>query len=257
MQKLLLCMIVALLLSSCNAASNRVSSLQFGDAKVLTTTGNLRLVTSRARYQPNGVVLNTVCTEPSPDYAIAFGSNAALAGNATLPNGSKGDLTANYSSSEQATALAGRTAGVLALRDGLYAACQSYANGVIGHDAYAMILSQYGDLLVSLAGSSNAGAAATAETTGTATTDTGKVTAGTTQPVQKLTTSTKVTGSASVDPMKKTTLAALLVACISEHDPTRFQNPHPIRINALLSEQFCKQVVAGALKLATSSSAHG
>jgi hypothetical protein len=46
--------------------------------------------------------------------------------------------------------LAGRTAGVLALRDGLYATCQAYANGALGQSAYALGLSQYGNLLVAL-----------------------------------------------------------------------------------------------------------
>ncbi len=55
--------------------------------------------------------------------------------------------------------MAGRTAGVVALRDGLYSACQAYANGIIGRRAYALILSQYGDLLVALAASGTSAAA--------------------------------------------------------------------------------------------------
>ncbi|WP_349963117.1 hypothetical protein [Rhizobium sp. ZPR3] len=247
------------ILAGCNAASNRVSSLQFGETHVLATTGNLRLVTDRKRLQPNGLVQNTICTEPSPDYAIAFGSNAALSGSGTGADGVKRDFSASYASTEQATALAGRTAGVLALRDGLYAACQSYANGVIGHDAYAMILSQYGDLLVALAGNSSAdGGGATAQTTAS-TEASGKGTTDATKAAspQKLTTTTRVNGSAVADPMKKSTLAALLVACISENDPTRYRVGPEMPRNRLLSERFCQQVIAGALKLATSTSGRG
>ena len=54
---------------------------------------------------------------------------------------------------------------MVALRDGLYSACQAYANQLIGKDAYSLILSQYGNLLVALAsggggGAGGAGAAA-------------------------------------------------------------------------------------------------
>jgi hypothetical protein len=65
-------------------------------------------------------------------------------------------LEGDLSSTELITAGAGREAAVLALRDGLYTACQSYANGVIGQDAYAIILSQYGNLLVALMGKNGA-----------------------------------------------------------------------------------------------------
>jgi len=56
------------------------------------------------------------------------------------------------SDSEVVTALLGRSAGVVALRDGLYSACQAYANGIIGRDAYGLIISQYGTLIAQVAG---------------------------------------------------------------------------------------------------------
>jgi hypothetical protein len=111
---------------------------------------------------------------------------------------------------ETATQLAGRTAGVLALRDGLYAACQSYVNGVLGHDAYAMILSQYGNLLVALAG------------TGTG-------------------------GNPTPYTPQEAAITAMLVACISEHDPTRVR-PYGRRssgtINQLLNLRNCNALLA-------------
>lgn len=271
--KLVAILITLAALAGCSSASDRVTKLEFGDAKVLATTGNLRLVTNRARIQPNGVALNTICTEPSPDYAIAFGSTASSTGSVTLANGNKGDFNASAGTSELATALAGRSAGVLALRDGLYAACQSYANGVIGHDAYAIILSQYGDLLVALAGNST-DQAATVQTATTTTTAAAKAedassanknaaggatapsAANATPSKDKATVATTKITSKTVDPMKKSTLAALLVACISENDPTRFRTGvgvPPIEKNGLLDSAFCKKVVAGALKMSTSS----
>lgn len=72
---------------------------------------------------------------------LLFSQSAAIAANISNPSGPSGSGNASYSSSETATALAGRTAGVLALWDDPYAACQTYVNGIIGHDACALILS--------------------------------------------------------------------------------------------------------------------
>jgi hypothetical protein len=47
-------------------------------------------------------------------------------------------------------ALAGRSTALLGLRDGLYRACEAYANGALGADAYALILSRYGQLMTTL-----------------------------------------------------------------------------------------------------------
>lgn len=175
--------LLACLVAACESPSAKVTQFQFGSATTLATTGNLRLVTERLRPGSDGSLLPIVCTEPSPDYAIAFGQKGGGSVKVTLPQGS-GEGSVNAETSELATELKGRSAGVLALRDGLYAACQAYANGVIGHDAYAMILSQYGTLLVALVGEKEM-----------------PLTPG--------------------DPSKRAALSAMLVACISRHDGTR------------------------------------
>jgi hypothetical protein len=60
-------------------------------------------------------------------------------------------------------ALAGRSTALLGLRDGLFRACEAYANGVIGADAYALVLSRYGQLMTTLfLGQDVTGAAGTA-----------------------------------------------------------------------------------------------
>jgi hypothetical protein len=46
--------------------------------------------------------------------------------------------------------LAGRSTALLALRDALFRACEAYANGIIGSDAYALVLSRYGQLMTTL-----------------------------------------------------------------------------------------------------------
>jgi hypothetical protein len=207
MRLVIACLIGGLTIA-CDSPSLRVTQFQFASSDTLATTGNLRLVTERLRPMPDGhPALPTVCTEPSPDYAIAFGQKLDGTAKVTLPQGS-GEGGLKLETTEVATQLAGRTAGVLALRDGLYAACQAYANGTIGHDAYAMILSQYGTLLVALASDKP-----------------------------------EIAGIGKGDPGRRATLSALLVSCISEFDRTRLtpsQNP-------LLSERFCRAVLARGL----------
>jgi hypothetical protein len=197
------------ILSACGDPNTKVTQLKFADNDALFTSGSNRLVTERLRPIPGDGAIPTLCSEPSPDVAIAFAKSAALAANFSEPQGPTVSGNASFSSSETATALSGRTAGVLALRDGLYAACQTYVNGVIGHDAYALILSQYGNLLVALNG------------TGT---------------VNQATFTAQDAAN-----------SALLVSCLSEHDPTRLTgvdiSGRPLS-NPLLSLNFCEKLLA-------------
>lgn len=192
-------LILVLLVGGCTDPNKNPSAMTFGDSSTLVMGPALRMVTLRDRPIPaTDLVLPTMCSEPSPDVAIAFGQSLAAQGSASQPGGASVSGSLNVSSTEVATALAGRTAGVLALRDGLYAACQSYVNGVIGHDAYALILSQYGNLLVALAG-------------------------------------TGQTSAPAISP-RDAAITAMLVACISEWDPTRRGGVAP---NPLLSKARC------------------
>jgi hypothetical protein len=196
-------LLVFTLLGGCADPNRSPSNLQFGDSNMLVTGPALRLVTERDRFIPaTNDKLPTLCSEPSPDVAVAFGASLAAQGNFSEPSGPTVGANVSAATTEAATALAGRTAGVLALRDGLYAACQSYANGVIGHDAYALILSQYGNLLVALAGTGQSSAPAISA--------------------------------------QDAAVSAMLVACVSEWDPTRLSggatNPllNPKRCNGLM-----------------------
>jgi hypothetical protein len=110
--------------------------------------------------------------------------------------------------------LAGRTAGVLALRDGLYAACQSYVNGVLGHDAYALVLSQYGNLLVALAG-------------------------------------TQTSGTPVGYTAQESATLGMMVACLSEYDPTRIRPLKPNGrpdLNPLLTPRGCSYLLSQIAK---------
>ncbi|MGU3539365.1 hypothetical protein [Methylobacterium sp. A54F] len=181
--RILGCILSLCLLTACDSPSLKVTQLQFGTSNTVATTGNLRLVTERPRPGPDGVLRPVVCTEPSPDYAVEFGRSGNVNLNVTVPEKGSGSLAGAFAQTEKVTELQGRTAGVLALRDGLHAACQAYANGVIGHDAYAMILSQYGTLLVALI--------------------------------------SKPDGAIGPGSEKRAALAAMLVTCISTYDETR------------------------------------
>lgn len=206
----LLCCGLGVGITGCADPNTKPTHLAFGSTSDTVTMGPaLRMVTERPRQIDNGPPLPTICTEPSPDVAVAFGKSLSAQASVTETGGTSGSGSVNVASTEVATALAGRTAGVLALRDGLYAACQSYVNGVLGHDAYAVILSQYGNLLVALAG------------TGTG-------------------------GNPTSYTAQETAIAAMLVACLSEHDPTRIRPTWPngkVAINPLLSEPRCKALL--------------
>jgi hypothetical protein len=119
------------------------------------TTADIRVITQRDRSGHN-----IICTEPSPDVAKALSAAAEASGSAA----NKGSFGVGGASAEAVLALAGRSTALLGLRDGLYRACEAYANGVIGADAYALILSRYGQLMTTLfLGQDVTGAAGTAD----------------------------------------------------------------------------------------------
>jgi hypothetical protein len=136
--------------------------------------------------------------------------------------------------------VAGR-AGVVALGDGLYAACQAYANGVLGQDAYSVILSQYGTLLVRLVSASSAldpggpAAAPSRSSTPTAGAPSSMLVNVATpgagaaaQPSAGPPTASAPSASPADDPMSQAraqAVGALIVACITEGDSTRLRGP--------------------------------
>jgi hypothetical protein len=200
---------LALMACACADPNIRPVNVDLGHSTTIATGPALRLVSERPREIDGRGFLPTVCSEPNPDAVIAFGRSLTASANFADGQGMTASGNVNTNVTEAATQLAGRTAGVLALRDGLYAACQAYANGTLGHDAYALVLSQYGALLVALAGTANQ--APTAYTP------------------------------------QDAAMSALLVSCVSEWDPTRAyalaesrRAGGPVReTNLLLSKQFC------------------
>jgi hypothetical protein len=249
---------------------------QYGDSANLASGAGIRYVSERRREMTGREdrPLPTMCTEPAPDVAVAFGTSLAASANIT----GQGTGGAGANTSEAALALAGRTAGVLALRDGLYATCQAYTNGALGQSAYALGLSQYGNLLVALTahdagatGGTSVNAAAPPvnivippsagnddHNPGTRKIPARFADAGDSDhpplvlvdaqggaPAKQTTASSA--NSANTDPAVFTptdsAATALMVACISEYDPTRLGARDPatgqLVTSGVLSESFC------------------
>jgi len=170
-----------------------------GSTAILLPAGDDHLVTARAA--PGTVTpIPVFCSEPSPDFARAVGH--AYGATASVTEGATGSAGLSASDSEVVTALLGRSAGVVALRDGLYSACQAYANGIIGRDAYGLIISQYGTLIAQVAG------------------------AGATDPAV----------------LQQQAVQALLVACITDADPSVPPGAGAGRANPLLAS-YCPSLM--------------
>jgi hypothetical protein len=188
---------------------------------VLLPGGDYRLAVVRTGpsiRQSDGMLVpgqDIYCSEPSPDWAIALGTAIAGAASGRAPGGPSGSVSGSASTTEAITALAGRTAGVVSLRDGLYAACEAYANQAIGKDAYTFILSQYGNVLATLASGPSGGGASTASPS-TSTTPSG------TPP-----SSNAPQGeSPLVHVMQLQALQAIVLACLSYYDQSIPHSPN-------------------------------
>jgi hypothetical protein len=210
---------VCLALAGCDSPNFRTSQFQFGSAQTLAATGNLRFVSERRRDFADGSAQQVACTEPSPDYATAATTAVDISAKSAVaeaPIEAQGKVNV----AEAITKLDGRSKGVLALRDDLYAACQAYTNGQIGKDAYSVILSQYGQLLVALMNETTGGTALAA-------------------------------GDASAlaamvrQQREASAFAAVLVACINGNDPTRATH-EVLRPNTLLTPDYCRRVMRRA-----------
>jgi hypothetical protein len=140
----------ALVLAGCSILEDEVArgyaqNYRFSTGAVFTTA-DIRVVSEREHPVTGRKV---ICTEPTPDVAKALSAAAQISakgGNAET----NGSLAAGGASGETVMALAGRSTALLGLRDGLYRACEAYANGALGADAYALILSRYGQLMTTL-----------------------------------------------------------------------------------------------------------
>lgn len=152
---------------------------------VLLTGAEYRAVVStrvaRGDYRFGHVIPRNIrCAEPSPDIAKAISDALSTAVAAEVQKGGASgqiDVRLSRETSEAFAQLGERLATIQLLRDGLFRACEAYANGAIGAVNYGAILSAYDDLTVTLmaaemtAGAFGRGlAAASATAAGTANT---------------------------------------------------------------------------------------
>jgi hypothetical protein len=206
------------------------------------TTADIRMITQRTRPNSSDTV---TCTEPSPDVAKALSAAAQLT--ASGGNGEvTGSLAAGGASAEAVIALAGRSTALLGLRDGLYRACEAYANGAIGADAYALVLSRYGQLMTTLflgqditgAAGTHSGASAQSPPVTVNLPNAPSVAAGSPAAAAPQVQTLPLAENTSMGPLALArmnedylnlgySVDALVIACVNYGDPTRVATPIP------------------------------
>ncbi|GEM_PF-2247281 len=157
----LLC--VAAMLPACGDLN--VASQPIAANSALITQADTRVIsTTQASLDPLGKnrPAQITCAEPSPDIAKAVDKAFGAGGNVTFNiNGAQPTsdqvvqiaAAVSRSRSEAVAQLGERLASIQLLRDGLYRACEAYQNGALSPISYALVLSRYGDTLVTLLGS--------------------------------------------------------------------------------------------------------
>jgi len=146
MRRLPFALAASLLFAVTGCTTSEFYTTHIGTTPALVTTADVRVIIERPGRNGIGTV---ICTEASPDVAKALSAAQSLSG-AGGADGTSGSATLTSSTAEALSQLSGRVPGIVALRDSMFAACSAYANGVLGADAYAMILSRYGELLTTL-----------------------------------------------------------------------------------------------------------
>lgn len=234
--------LVVIFLNGCRS-DIEYNRFPIADGQFIIAGPGSRIISERVRFDPDRSTV--LCTEPSPDVAVALASsgNATISGGAS---GASGSLGGGYTSSQTVTALDGRTAGVVALRDGLYFACQAYANGVLGLNSYSLILSEYSVLLRELvSGGDKAADPKKPATTATPAASQAAAAGGVVLTVVGGSMSTpggqpakgadggSTSTTPSLPPRNGTLDRAMLVSCIAENDPTRI---YPQKINGFLRD---------------------
>jgi hypothetical protein len=149
----------ALGLAACNLPQDDASRTYSGklgpETNLLVMTAAGRMVVERPNPLPADPTTehrgpSIICTEPPPDVANALATLLAAQLSGKGPGGATGTGGLTSSSSEAVAELGGRSTALLGLRDGLFKACEAYANGIIGDDAYTLLLTRYGQLMVTL-----------------------------------------------------------------------------------------------------------
>ncbi len=151
---------VSMMLVACSSANQasiyRRTNLE--DRNSVVTDAKQRIVTNvPAEGGPGGnKPTRIVCAEPSPDVAQAISeaiSASLKADTGGAVGGGRGDGGQGAFSKNLAEAMAQlgeQLATIQLLRDGLYRACEMYANGAINETTYAVIASRYDDTMITM-----------------------------------------------------------------------------------------------------------
>jgi hypothetical protein len=163
--------LLAVCLTACQSTVGpQMLSSNLGNTQVTGATADLRFLLARPKTDANSARSGNaadaggaatgynVCAEPSPDVAKAISQAISENAEATLQGlkalGGAGSVNAKQSLSLQQNSaiaeLGRRLATTQLLRDGVYRLCEAYANGAISTYEYALVLSRYGDTMVTL-----------------------------------------------------------------------------------------------------------
>jgi hypothetical protein len=152
-------LISALLFTSCTNEGSVKQTLDFPTNKTLLTSAEIRAVhrTGLSTGSRHGWVEPTyiTCAEPSPDVAKAFSESVNTGLTAAISNPASGvdpkiAASASVAQAEALAQLGERLATMQLLRDGLFRACEAYANGAISDSTYAVLLSRTDDTMVTM-----------------------------------------------------------------------------------------------------------
>jgi hypothetical protein len=145
----------AALLAACNGTQEIFRPFNVDETSV-SADAKQRVIISASRGT-DGQTRRIVCAEPSPDAvsAIAASLGANLSAKIPVLQGGQaltpeGQVALQYALAEQVAYIGVRNSTIQLLRDGLYRACEAYMNGAIGDFGYALILANYGRLMVAL-----------------------------------------------------------------------------------------------------------
>lgn len=146
-----------LLTSACETSAPK--SLQLKPDQLAFTDAELRVITN-SEIGPNSVPglpdpLRLVCTEPSPDVAVATATSLSTG----LSIFGQGSASFSASTIAALAQLVERTASIQLLRDKMYQTCLAYSNGAITGTTYTLIMSRVDDTIVSLLLGETAGGA--------------------------------------------------------------------------------------------------
>lgn len=146
---------LVLALAGCTSSANWMSIFRTADLEsgvTLITDAKQRVVINVPARGANGFNIPTriVCAEPSPDVAQALSDSISAAIKVEVAGKGGGSAAFGRSTAEAVAQLGERLGTIQLLRDGLYRACEAYANGAITRTTYSMIISRYDNAMVTL-----------------------------------------------------------------------------------------------------------